>query len=340
MYFSCNRTSVTSENRKRKRAARAAIACPMRLQKDLHLDGTVTVRRGSQAQEHNHTLDDLDEEEVSSVWKDVLRAEAAKGYLATELHNNLLRHHSKDLEVSGGKAIDYDYVYNFCRSYKDKFAAHCTDSRSQWDQQRYRAAEWLQTNGWYFQEIMAIRQSDKEMSFGLVFAHPERLKSLVKDGYLTVMDSMHNTNKLRWHLFSLIVRAECGNWIPAAHSLTAKLDSDIVASALQQVRLWCEGHGGWALKYMLTDDPASTFLQFGMRCYRDISPFAFTGTPRPYSDRPGNQRLWGAANWGLLTGPRTGRGADGPRLPLSMATGGRRWACSRCPGLVAGRAAA
>jgi hypothetical protein len=50
-----------------------------------------------------------------------------------------------------------------------------------------------------------------------------------------VMDSTHCTNELGWILYNLMVRDEWGSWIVAAHILTAREDSDIVAAGLREV---------------------------------------------------------------------------------------------------------
>jgi len=50
-----------------------------------------------------------------------------------------------------------------------------------------------------------------------------------------VMDSTHNTNQMGWLLYNLMIRNEQGDWVPGAHILTAREDSDIVAAGLCQV---------------------------------------------------------------------------------------------------------
>lgn len=52
------------------------------------------------------------------------------------------------------------------------------------------------------------------------------------------MDSTHQTNKLSWLLYTLMVRDEYGSWIPGAHMMTAREDSDIVAIGLRQVSIF------------------------------------------------------------------------------------------------------
>ncbi|MCJ1301534.1 hypothetical protein MMC08_004335 [Hypocenomyce scalaris] len=68
------------------------------------------------------------------------------------------------------------------------------------------------------------------------------------------MDFTHNTNKLRWLLYTLVIRDKQRSWVPETHMLTAWEDSDIVAAELQAIKRWC--HNQWHLHYMLTDDSA------------------------------------------------------------------------------------
>ena len=52
------------------------------------------------------------------------------------------------------------------------------------------------------------------------------------------MDSTHKTNEMGWYLYNLMIRNEEGVWVPGAHMLTMKEDSDIVAAGLRQVCLF------------------------------------------------------------------------------------------------------
>ncbi len=81
----------------------------------------------------------------------------------------------------------------------------------------------------------AHRECDKALSKGLVFAYPSRLKTLLRRGHLVLMDATHHTYELKWQLHSVFVRDECGIWCPAAHMLTEKEDSDMVAAGLCEV---------------------------------------------------------------------------------------------------------
>ena len=88
---------------------------------------------------------------------------------------------------------------------------------------------------WRARRITPTRCTDGEASDGLVFANRSRLRVLQRRGYLTLLDATHCTNEMGWLLYTLMVRDERAKWIPAAHVLTAKADSDVLELGLKQV---------------------------------------------------------------------------------------------------------
>jgi hypothetical protein len=44
------------------------------------------------------------------------------------------------------------------------------------------------------------------------------------------MNSTHNTNQLKWKLFTLMIRDEYDSWILEVHILTKNEDGDIIAN--------------------------------------------------------------------------------------------------------------
>jgi Zinc finger SWIM domain-containing protein 1/3, RNaseH-like domain len=95
-------------------------------------------------------------------------------------------------------------------------------------------------------------------SQAIVFANEERLKILIRRGYLTLFDSTHSTNVHGHRLFTFMVRNEYGVWIPCAHSLVENERADILTECMKRINLWCGGH--WRMKYALTDDSATERL--------------------------------------------------------------------------------
>ena len=123
-----------------------------------------------------------------------------------------------------------------------------------WETQRDEAENWLLDNDYVAKSIGAIRECDGEPSEGLVFALPDRLQVLADRGMLSLMDATHDSNKLKWLLYTIMVRNQYGSYVPAAHILTQKQDSDIVAVGLREIRRLCQDR--WTPKWILTDDSA------------------------------------------------------------------------------------
>lgn len=89
--------------------------------------------------------------------------------------------------------------------------------------------------GIYIKRLQATRLCDGELSEGLVAMDPARLHLFRRRGKFVVIDATHHTNKLRWLLYTLMVRDEQGLWMPCAYMMTRLEDSDIVAAGLRQV---------------------------------------------------------------------------------------------------------
>ena len=107
----------------------------------------------------------------------------------------------------------------------------------------------------YRTKSIQVKTQDGCTSSGLVFASTRGLQSLSQHGHLMLMDSTHNTNSLKWLLYTLLVREETGCWLPAGHVLTSGQDSAILAEALTLFWEWTENC--WQLRYCLTDDSAA-----------------------------------------------------------------------------------
>ena len=74
---------------------------------------------------------------------------------------------------------------------------------------------------------------------GIAFAHPEQLEKLWHHGWLTLMDSTHQTNKHDWRLFTLYIRNGYGCWDVGAHFFVSNEDSETIAEGLQLIRNKC-----------------------------------------------------------------------------------------------------
>ena len=95
----------------------------------------------------------------------------------------------------------------------------------------------LSEEKWLFEEIQVLDRK-KEERWGLVFAHPARLKILGERGYLTQFDSTHKVNKWKHNMFSFLVRDKHGMWIPAAHCAVDREESEVLCKALCVLKGW------------------------------------------------------------------------------------------------------
>jgi hypothetical protein len=111
------------------------------------------------------------------------------------------------------------------------------------DVQLFEAKEWLLSEGYKAEYLTAARELDALPSPGLVFAAEHRLRTLRERGWLTLMDSTHDSNWLKWYLYTVMVQDE-GGWMPAAHFITEKEDGHIVVSCLTKLKKWCGGARG------------------------------------------------------------------------------------------------
>ena len=87
-------------------------------------------------------------------------------------------------------------------------------------------------------KITVNRSCDGTESRGIVFAHPNQIKTLRLRGHLTLIDATHKTNWLGWLLYTIMVRNKHGYWVPGGHFLTEKEDGDIVVKALKVFKQW------------------------------------------------------------------------------------------------------
>jgi hypothetical protein len=213
--------------------------------------------------EHNHSLDWCDRQKINKAVRDALFQEVVKGYEVASILKMFTGEWQKDnrihLERCGGKHLSLKHIHNVGRDFrKQNKSKKRYGNQEEWEQQLATALRFLQQEeSWFYRQISAIRNLDSEQSNALVFAERDRIKTLCRRGYLTLMDSTHCTNKLGWFLFTLVVRDEQGSYIPCAHFLTDNEDGDIIAAALKVVKEWTGGTAGWRLRWMLTDDSAA-----------------------------------------------------------------------------------
>lgn len=116
-----------------------------------------------------------------------------------------------------------------------------------------RATAFLLEKGYFCETIQTTGQTS-ETTHALVFAHPNRLNILASRGFLTLFDSTHKFNIHNYNLFTFMCRNEAAIWVPGAHCLVERENSDILALALRTIYEWT--NKSWKMQYPLTDNSA------------------------------------------------------------------------------------
>lgn len=254
VYYLCRRHSTKTwtpkekdGGRQRQRLAREAIGCDMRF-KAVFTAASVIATRTNECESHCHDLELLDFQKKNSGVMALAAKEAFKGYKISHVAANVTARHRPEqrtaLKDVGGHWVTLLDIHNSATAYKSANPdVRRVGTRKPWEEQLSAAFEWFEgqekgeKGAWKFRRVTATRFTDGETFDGLVFGHRERLRVLAKRGYLTLMDATHCTNEMRWLLYTLMVRNEQGNWIPGAHILTAKEDSDVFKLGVKQVSI-------------------------------------------------------------------------------------------------------
>ena len=203
--------------------------------------------------QHNHILEVVDNIKINSAIRLTAGKEVAKGYTPGDVNRNMQgvrwEGNLEALKQAGGSNFNFQTVYNAGRSFKKQNPdARIQGARESWINQLNSCFDALQALG---EDVLAAkleitRLIDRERSHAIAFAKRSRLSVL--------MNSTHNTNQLKWKLFTLMIRDECGSWIPGAHMLSSNEDGDIIGEFLRQIKRWSRA---WRLRYIITDDSAA-----------------------------------------------------------------------------------
>lgn len=229
----------------RNKSLRSIPPCPMKMKVIQQLNSTGDVESVSlsllSGVEHNHTLEYVDATKLNEGVKQPIKEEVSKGYNPAIVHRNLqgvkwTANHAA-LEAAGGAALDLKAVHNAgCEFRRANPDFRIRDANAHWQDQMGDCYEGLQRLGeeYVSQKLTAKRILDNKISHAVVYANrgecpispalpgpnytqvglnppaSEHLRVLMRRGHLFLMDSTHNTNALKWKLFSLLVRDEQG----------------------------------------------------------------------------------------------------------------------------------
>lgn len=231
----------------RQKMSKEALGCGMKF-KAVMSSTLVNATLTGECKVHCHDLESLDKQKKNSGIMTLAANQISQGYNVAAVTANITgKNRPQDramLKNLGGHWFNLQDAHNAAAAYKSVNPdPRRVETGNIWTDQVSSALTWLseQTDEgegrWKARQISTLRDTDGETSQGLVFGHRLRLQLLARHGYLTLMDATHNTNEMKWLLYTLMVRQKHGKWIPGAHILTAKADSNIVQKGLEQVSI-------------------------------------------------------------------------------------------------------
>lgn len=264
---------------------------------DLHLSKKLELSHQSQ---HNHSLEELDGIKINSALKITAGGEVAKGYTPAVVNRNMQgvqwQGNFEALKAAGGVRFNLMTVHNASQNFKKANPdVRLSGATAEWQHQLSECVHKLKAGGVEFLAAkFEANRLDGGISHAVAFAKQSRLRTLMRRGHLTLMDSTHHTNALKWKLFTLMVRDECGSWIPGAHMLASNEDGNLIGAFLRIIKEWSRG---WRLRYMITDDSAAEQrgVSLAFRGLIDSETEVSHFLCRTHSERTLNRKLSGPA---------------------------------------------
>jgi hypothetical protein len=205
----------------------------------------VLVERHRNTEEHSHTLQESDSLKRPPAVKQMIAAEAVKPYPPRQVATVVKELGSKCGLAGPVELITTKEVANMQVKLRGPQTTHLF-AQGSLKQDIKSSIDFLAKQGYSCAEFSAMPNSYQ----GFTFAQPNQLQKLLHFGWLTLMDSTHNTNKWRWQLFTLYVRDGCGCWVVGAHFFLAGEDGRAIANGLREIRRLVPN---WQPRYMLVD---------------------------------------------------------------------------------------
>ena len=236
--------------------------CQVRIKvmKHLHRPWDVVIERLDN-ETHTHPISESFAIALPSHLKEIIYKEASKRYAAADIVNALRGSGTNDgtdrLIEAGGEFVTRKHILNAATKLPR------ADERAMlrgttFEEDVYLAQSILTDKKWLHQAF-TIKDAQGVERWGMVFALPQRLELLKRRGYLTQFDSTHKCNKWEFNMFSFLVRNEYGQWIPSAHCVVERENSEVLSHAMKVIKAWSR----WKPRYVITDD--SSIEQLAVR---------------------------------------------------------------------------
>lgn len=204
----------------------------------------VRVEKLEDAQDHCHSIDEVDMRKRSKFIRDAVGHEAVKSYNPTSITKVIKEEIEKEHLDSGVTHLKRQEVANIKLKLVGPMNAHLV-GEGDLESDILSATKFLEGRGYQVERFSIAKSSE-----GFCFASMDQLESLARYGWLTLLDSTHNTNKHSWRLFTLYVRNGYGCWSVGAHFFVSREDSETVAEGLKTTRRFASR---WNPRYMLCD---------------------------------------------------------------------------------------
>jgi hypothetical protein len=112
------------------------------------------------------------------------------------------------LDTCGGQHLEVKYIYNsgraFLKANYDIKYNNNNNNKEEWEVQLREAISYIGEEGdWNYKEIYYIREFNSGVSHIIMFVKRSRINTLCRREYLTLLDSTHNFNILKWKLYGI-----------------------------------------------------------------------------------------------------------------------------------------
>ena len=193
--------------------------------------------------QHNHTLEFLDDVKINSAIKFVAEQKVTKKYISIVVNKNMQdikwKENFEILKTANEASFNLKGVHNVNKNFKKlHLNARISGAKKPWCDQLNDCFDILQSmsENVLSAKFEITRNVDEKKSYAIAFAKRFRLSTLMKRGHLILMNSIHNTNQLKWKLFTMMMKNEHENWIFEAHMLIDHENDDIIKTFLRQIK--------------------------------------------------------------------------------------------------------
>ena len=159
----------------------------------------VQVERYNNSFNYTHSLLEVDRMKQPKVIRDLVEIEAAKNYSPPAITSAVKEYATLELSLGEcARELKRKEVVNIKYKVRGPAETHLIGNPNL-KLDISESVSYLTEQGYFVKNYHVSQRSTKVV----VFAHPDQLKKLECHGWLTLMDSIHKTNRYNWRLFTL-----------------------------------------------------------------------------------------------------------------------------------------